>query len=622
MSKHGIDEFADLHRRSIDDPAWFWSAVLEDLGIEFFKPYDQVIDTSPGLPWTRWCVGGEMNIVHNCLDKRIGTPGEHAAAIRWSTEDGCSGMLTYGDLSRQVNRAANALRRIGVSRGDVIGLCMPMTPEIAIAFFAIIKIGSIVLPLFSGFGADAIASRLSDAGATALITADGAQRRGRTILMKPVVDEAVKRVPSLKHVVVVQHIGEAVAMHHERDSWWHELIERESTDCATTPAAADEPFMLIYTSGTTGKPKAAVHSHCGFSIKAAQDMQHGFDVRAQDTMFWITDLGWMMGPWELLGTTLLGAAAVVYDGAIDYPTCNRLWKLIEEHRVSILGVSPTLIRMLMHARDVAPDAHDLSSLRVLGSTGEPWNPDPWWWYFDAVGKRRLPIINYSGGTETSGGIVSGNMLTPIKPCAFAGPLPGMAADVVNAQGQSVRGAVGELVIRGPWIGMTRGFWNDPQRYLQTYWSRFGDVWVHGDWALIDEDGQWFIAGRSDDTLKIAGKRVGPAEIESVLVAHAAVAEAAAVGIPDDVKGERLMCVCVLRAGASAGPALEQELKDFVKNAMGPALKPDVITFVDRLPKTRNGKVMRRVIRAICSGKDPGDLSALEDAAALDQLRSV
>lgn len=622
MSKHGIDQFADLHRRSIDDPEWFWSAVLDDLGIEFFKPYDQVIDTSPGLPWTRWCVGGEMNIVHNCLDKRIGTRGEYAAAIRWSTEDGRCGMLTYGDLSRQVNRAANALRRMGVSRGDVIGLCMPMTPEIAIAFFAIIKIGSIVLPLFSGFGADAIASRLSDAGATALITVDGAQRRGRTILMKPVVDEAAKRVPSLKHVVVVQHIGERVSMHPGRDSWWHELIERESTDCATTRTAADEPFMLIYTSGTTGKPKAAVHSHCGFPIKAAQDMQHGFDVRAEDTMFWITDLGWMMGPWELLGTTLLGAAAVVYDGAIDYPTCNRLWKLMEEHRVSILGVSPTLIRMLMHARDVAPDAHDLSSLRVLGSTGEPWNPDPWWWYFETVGKRRLPIINYSGGTETSGGIVCGNMLTPIKPCAFAGPLPGMAADVVDAQGQPVRGAVGELVIRGPWIGMTRGFWNDPQRYLQTYWSRFDDVWVHGDWALVDEDGQWFIAGRSDDTLKIAGKRVGPAEIESVLVAHAAVAEAAAVGIPDDVKGERLMCVCVLTAGTSAGPALEQELKDFVKNAMGPALKPDVIAFVDRLPKTRNGKVMRRVIRAICAGEDPGDLSALEDAAALDQLRSV
>jgi acetyl-CoA synthetase len=622
MSAHAIQDLAELHRRAIDEPEWFWDAVFRDLGIEFYKPYDQVIDTSPGLPWTRWCVGGEMNIVHNCLDKRIGTTGEHAPAIRWSTEHGRSGVLTYGELWRQVNRAANALRRIGLSPGDVIGLCMPMTPEIAVAFFAIIKIGAIVLPLFSGYGADAIATRLSDAGAAALITADGVRRKGRTILLKPVADEAARRVPSLTHVIVVRHVGETVAMQPGRDAWWDEIVERELPGFDTTRTAADDPFMLIYTSGTTGKPKGAVHTHCGFPIKAAQDMQHGFDVRAHDTMFWITDLGWMMGPWELLGTTLLGATAVVYDGAIDYPTCNRLWKLIEEHRVSILGVSPTLIRMLMHARDLAVDAHDLSSLRVLGSTGEPWNPDPWWWYFDAVGKRRLPIVNYSGGTEISGGIVSGNMLTPIKPCAFAGPLPGMAADVVGAEGQSVRGNVGELVIRRPWIGMTRGFWNDPQRYLQTYWSRFADVWVHGDWAFVDEDGQWFIAGRSDDTLKIAGKRVGPAEIESVLVAHTAVAEAAAVGIPDDVKGERLMCVCVLTPGAIAGAALEHELKDFVRNAMGPALTPDAIKFVDRLPKTRNGKVMRRVIRAISAGEDPGDLSALEDAAILDQLRPV
>lgn len=620
MSKHRIEELSELRRRSIDDPQWFWDAVLVDLGIEFYKPYSQVIDTSPGLPWTRWCVGGEMNIVHNCLDKRIGTPAEHAPAIRWSTEDGRSGVLTYGDLSQQVNRAANALRRIGLSRGDVIGLCMPMTPHIAVAFFAIIKIGAIVLPLFSAYGADAIASRLSDAGAAALITADGVQRRGRTILIKPVADDAARGVPSLKHVVVVRHVDQAVPMQTGRDLWWHEIVEREPADCATARTAADEPFMLIYTSGTTGKPKAAVHTHCGFPIKAAQDMQHGFDVRASDTMFWVTDLGWMMGPWELLGTTLIGAAAVVYDGAMDYPTCNRLWALTEAHGVSILGVSPTLIRMLMHAPDLDVARHDLSTLRVLGSTGEPWNPEPWQWFFDTVGKRALPIINYSGGTEISGGIVSGNVLTPMKPCAFAGPLPGMAADVVDAEGQSIRGTVGELVVRHPWIGMTRGFWNDPQRYLQSYWSRWTDVWVHGDWALVDEDGQWFILGRSDDTLKIAGKRVGPAEIESVLVSHPAIAEAAAVGIPDPIKGERLMCVCVLRNGADADAALEQELKDWVRNAMGPALKPEVIKFVGQLPKTRNGKVMRRVIRAICSGENPGDLSALEDAGALDQLR--
>jgi acetyl-CoA synthetase len=620
MAAHGIDELSDLHKRAIDEPRWFWDAVIADLGIEFYKPYDRVIDTSPGLPWTRWCAGGEMNIVHNCLDKRIGTPVEHAAAIRWTTEAGRTGALTYGELWRDVNRAANALRRLGLSRGDVIGLCMPMTREIAVAFFAIIKIGAIVLPLFSAYGSDAIATRLRDAGAVALMTADAVQRKGRTFPIKQIADDAAKHIASLKHVVVVRHIGEAVVMQPGRDVWWDEIIEREPPDFPTVRTGADEPFMLIYTSGTTGRPKGAVHTHCGFPIKAAQDMQHGFDVRADDTMFWVTDLGWMMGPWELLGTTLIGAAAVLYDGAPDYPTCNRLWNLIEEHRVSVLGVSPTLIRMLMHARDVAVDRSDVSSLRILGSTGEPWNPEPWQWFFDEVGKRRLPIINYSGGTEISGGIVSGNVLTPMKPCAFGGPLPGMAADVVNADGQSIRGVVGELVVRRPWIGMTRGFWRDPDRYLATYWSRFPDVWVHGDWAVVDEDGQWFVVGRSDDTLKIAGKRVGPAEVESVLVSHPAVAEAAAVGVPDTLTGERLTCVCVLRDGVAAEPALEQELKEFVRKAMGPALKPDAVRFVDRLPKTRNGKVMRRVIRAVCAGEDPGDLSAIEDVSALDQLR--
>ena len=352
MSHHGIEHLAELQRRSVDDPEWFWNAVLTDLGIEFYKPYRQVIDTSPGLPWTRWCIGGEMNIVHNCLDKWIGTRTDHAA-IRWTTEAGRSGVLTYGQLWRQVNRAANALARAGLTRGDVIGLCMPMTPDIAVAFFAIIKLGAIVLPLFSAYGADAIAARLADAGAAALITADGTRRRGRTILIKPVADDAVARVPSIRRVMVVRHVGEAVPMQPGRDLWWDEIVEREPAEFATARTAADETFMLIYTSGTTGKPKGAVHTHCGFPIKAAQDMQHGFDVRAGDTMFWVTDLGWMMGPWELLGTTLLGASAVVYDGAMDYPASNRLWTLIEEHRVSILGVSPTLIRMLMHARDSA-----------------------------------------------------------------------------------------------------------------------------------------------------------------------------------------------------------------------------------------------------------------------------
>jgi acetyl-CoA synthetase len=351
-------------------------------------------------------------------------------------------------------------------------------------------------------------------------------------------------------------------------------------------------------------------------------MVHAHDVHAGETMYWVSDIGWMMGPWELFGMTLLGGTAVLYDGALDYPGPDRLWSLVERHQVNILGVSPTLIRSLMRHGEAPVRAHDLSSLRILASTGEPWNPEPWRWLFEVAGAGRLPIINYSGGTETSGGLVAGNVLTPLKPAAFAGPPPGIAADVVDEQGQPVRNQVGELVVRKPWMGMTHGFWRDDDRYLQTYWSRFPGVWVHGDWAAIDDEGLWYILGRSDDTIKIAGKRLGPAEVESVLVEHPAVVEAAAIGIPDAMKGQALVCFCVLRPGHADSEALATELKTLVAERLGKPLRPHAIAFVADLPKTRNAKVMRRVIRAAYLGDAPGDLSALENPQAVDAIRAV
>jgi acetyl-CoA synthetase len=333
-------------------------------------------------------------------------------------------------------------------------------------------------------------------------------------------------------------------------------------------------------------------------------------------------MGWMMGPWEVFGTTLLGATMVLYDGALDYPAADRLWSLVEHHRASVLGVSPTLIRSLMRHDARWVEQRDLSSLRILGSTGEPWNPDPWHWYFQTAGKGRLPIINYSGGTETSGGLLSGNVLTPLKPCAFSGAVPGIAADVVDESGASVRGQVGELVVRKPWIGMTRGFWNDRERYQQTYWSRFPDIWVHGDWAAIDEDGLWYILGRSDDTIKIAGKRLGPAEVESVLVGHSAVSEAAAVGVPDPLKGEALVCFCVLKPGTAVSENLREELRARVAGALGKPLRPEVLKFVDDLPKTRNAKIMRRVVRSAYLNQTAGDLSALENPQSVEAIRNA
>jgi acetyl-CoA synthetase len=497
-----------------------------------------------------------------------------------------------------------------------------MTPEIVIALLAIAKIGGIILPLFSGYGPSAVATRLADADAKLLFTADGAYQRGRVVPLKANADEALAEAPTVKQTVVLKRVGIPVSMQPGRDLWWHDFLAHQPIAAPTEVTEAEDPLMIIYTSGTTGKPKGALHTHCGFPLKAGQDMAHGLDVHPQDTLYWVTDMGWMMGPWQVFGTLILGASMLLYDGAPNQPEVDRLWQLVERHGVTILGVSPTLIRALMPHGKEPVKRHDLGSLRLFGSTGEAWNPDPWLWLFNTVGQGRIPIINYSGGTEISGGIVMGNVLTPLKPCAFSGPLPGMAADVVDERGNSVRGTVGELVIRQPWIGMTRGFWKDPERYLQTYWSHFENVWVHGDFAAIDEDGLWYILGRSDDTLKIAGKRVGPAEIESVLVSHPAVTEAAAIGAPDAVKGQSVVVFCVLKPGIDGSAELAEELKHWVGQKMGKPFMPKGVNFVAAIPQTRNAKLMRRVIRAAYQGDDPGDLSALVNPEAVEAIKAA
>ena len=620
MERYGLKTLADLHQRSIDDPRWFWQAVLDDLQIEFYRPFSEILDTSQGPAWPRWCVGGSMNIVHNCLDKWMGTTVEVREALRCEDETGGLRVLTYRELWLEVNRCANALRSLGVGKGDRVALFMPMCPELVAAFFAVVKIGGIVLPLFSGYGAEAVASRLQDAEVSTVFVADGFWRRGQQVLMKPTADAAIALAPSVRHVIVASRLGVDVPMTPSRDHRWSSVVSSRSAVADTERTAADDPLMIIYTSGTTGRPKGAVHTHCGFPIKTAQDMVHAFDVHAGERMFWISDIGWMMGPWELFGMTLLAGTIVTFDGALDHPGPDRLWSLAERHGVNILGVSPTLIRSLMRHGDGPVRRYDLSSLRILGSTGEPWNPEPWRWLFETVGGGRLPIINSSGGTEVSGGLVAGNVLTPLKPAAFAGPPPGIAADVVDEHGQPIRNQVGELVVRAPWMGMTRGFWRDAARYEETYWSRFPGIWVHGDWAAIDDDGLWYILGRSDDTIKIAGKRLGPAEVESILVEHPAVIEAAAIGIPDALKGQALVCFCVLRPGHTGDAALVDDLKARIVASLGKPLKPETIEFVADLPKTRNAKVMRRVLRAAYLGESPGDLSSLENPRAVDGIR--
>ncbi|HRW50980.1 MAG TPA: AMP-binding protein, partial [Caldilinea sp.] len=623
MDRHGIATYDDLHARARADIAWFWDAALADLGIDFYTPYTQVVNLGDGVEFPRWCVGGKLNIIHNCLDKWQDTPTRDRIALRWEGEDGAIRTFTYGELYAEVNRCANALRGLGLGKGDAVGLYMPMIPELAIAFLAIIKIGGVILPLFSGYGPGAVVARLADAEAKAIVTADGLLRRGGAVPMKPTVDAACAEVPSVRHVIVVERAGIAeTPMTAGRDHWWHELVPRQPADAATAITDAEDVLMIIYTSGTTGRPKGAVHTHCGFPVKAAQDMRHSMDLKPEDTIFWFTDMGWMMGPWLVFGALLNGATMLFYDGGPDYPAVDRVWALVERHGITHLGISPTLVRALKPHGDEPVRRHNLSSLRAVGSTGSPWDPESWLWTFHTVLGGTKPILNYSGGTEISGGILCGDFFRPLAPCAFSGPVVGMDADVVDEAGNPVRGAVGELVIRQPWIGMTRGFWRDRDRYVETYWRTLPGLWVHGDFAAVDAHGLWYILGRSDDTIKVGGKRLGPAEVEAILNKHPAVRESAAIGVPHPIKDQEVVAFCVLREGYAPDETLRAALVDLVTTELGKPLKPRTVKFVTALPKTRNAKVMNRVIRAAYLDLPLGDLSSLEHPATVDAIRQA
>jgi acetyl-CoA synthetase len=616
MRAHDFDDYWELLRRSQEEPEWFWPAVVEDLGLEFAEPWRQIVDLSRGPEWATWFTGAKLNIAWNCVHRWAERRPKATAAV-FVGEDGARRTWTYAELSLEVTRLAEGLVALGVEPGDRVAIYLPMAPEVAIASHACAHIGAVQVPVFSGFAAPSVATRLQDAEAKVVVTADASLRRGRELAMKKVVDEAAAESPSVEHVVVWRRLGADVSMRAGRDVFWDELVADRPGELEPLTVDSEHPYLLAYTSGTTGRPKGAVHVQGGFLVSITREVAYQADARPEDVLHFATDMGWIMGPWTVVGGGAAGCTLVFSEGAPDWPS-DRLWRLIEQERVTILGCSPTLIRALVPAGE--PEA-DLSSLRIIVTTGEPWNPEPYRWLFERIGGGRCPIINCSGGTEVGACFLAPTPAIPIKECSLGGPALGMAMDVVDDSGQSLVGSgeVGELVCRKPAPGFTRGFWRDSERYLETYWHRFPGVWTHGDWASVDPDGYWFLHGRSDDTLNIAGKRIGPAELESAAVAHPAVAEAAAVGIPHEVKGEVAWLFCVLKPGSEPRGGLATEISDLVSGQLGKAFAPARVLFVPSLPKTRSAKIVRRAVRAMALGQDPGDMSSVENPESLAEI---
>jgi len=597
LRRSGASSWAELLRRSWQEPEWFWPLCVDDLGLEFSTPWEQVVDETRGPQWATWFVGGKVSIAHNCVHRWAARRPGAVAAVGLG-EDGERRTLTFAELSRDVTRLAERLVGLGVEPGDRVGIFLPMSPDVAVASNAIAHVGAIQVPIFSGFAAPAVAQRLGASEARVVITQRESSRRGKPVPMLAILEEAIDLAGSTAEVVLAPF----------------ELDAHPGT-LPALEVESEHPYLLTYTSGTTGKPKGVVHVQGGFLVSITREVAYQADVHEGDVVHFATDMGWIMGPWTVVGVGALGGTIVFAEGAPDWPTPQRIWETIENERVTALGISPTLTRALLPHGD---PASDLSSLRTFVTTGEPWNPDPYRWLFENVGGARVPIINCTGGTEVGACFLSPTPIAPIKACSVGGPALGMAMDVVADDGTSLvgTGEVGELVCRAPFPGMTRGFWRDPDKFIETYWSRLPGVWVHGDWASVDEDGFWFLHGRSDDTMNIAGKRIGPAELESAAVGHPAVREAAAIGVPHEVKGETAWIFCCLLPGAVA---TEAEVAAHVAEVLGKAFKPDRVFFVDALPKTRSAKIVRRAVKATALGTDPGDLSSLENPESLESI---
>jgi len=617
-----LAEYDALYKESVEQPEKFWGRAAEDL--HWFKKWDKVLEWN--APWAKWFVGGQINLSYNCLDRHVHTARKNKAALIWESEPGEIRTYTYQQLWREVQKFANVLKTLGVRKGDRVAIYMGMTPELPIAMLACARIGAPHSIVFGGFSANALVDRIHDSQAVAVITQDGSYRRGAEVKLFPVVEEALKSCPTIKHVVVYKRTGSAVNLTTGRDHWWHEVMAKASDECPAEPLDAEHPLYILYTSGTTGKPKGIVHTTGGYSVGTYLTTKYVFDLREEDTYWCTADIGWVTGhSYIVYGPLQCGATTLIYEGAPNTPEQDRFWSIIDRHQVNVFYTAPTAIRTFAKWGDEWPKKHKMESLRLLGTVGEPINPEAWMWYREVIGRNRCPIVDTWWQTETGAIMISplpGAIAT--KPGSATKPFFGVVAEIVTMEGKPVPlGSGGYLVIKQPWPSMLRTIYGDPDRYVQQYWSQIpgGGTYFTGDGARRDKDGYFWIMGRVDDVLNVSGHRLSTMEVESALVAHAKVAEAAVVGRPDDIKGQAICAFVSLEHGNEPSAALKEELKKWVAKEIGSLAKPDDIRFTDMLPKTRSGKIMRRLLRELASsGEVKGDTTTLEDFGVIAKLK--
>jgi acetyl-CoA synthetase len=616
MDNHNIKNLDELYKKA-ENWKWFWEEISKDL-VEWYKPYDKIVEWN--APWVKWFIGAKYNIVHDALDKHAKSWRKNKVAFIFEGEPGDVQKLTYNDLYVEVNKLANGLKKIGVKKGDRVAIYMPVLPELPIAMLACAKIGAVHSVVFSGFSALAFRDRVNDCEAKVVITCDGFWRRGRKVYLKEQSDEALKETPSVKHVIVFKRTSDPVPWNPDTDVWWHDLIFGLSKECKTEKLDANDPLFFLYTSGTTGKPKGIIHAHGGYAVGTSYTLKWVFDLKDEDIWWCAADVGWITGhSYIVYAPLILGATSVIYEGAPNYPQPDRWWEIIEKYNITLLYTSPTSIRLFMKYGEDWVKKHDLSSLRLLGSVGEPINPEAWIWYYKHIGNEKCQIMDTWWQTETGHFVISPLPITPLKPGSATKALPGLSADVFNEEGISVNNAGGNLVLTQPWPGMLRGIYKNPKRYKETYWNKFKDIYLAGDVTRKDDDGYFWVQGRADDVLNVSGHRIGNSEVESALVSHNHVAEAAVIGKPHSLKGESMTAYVVLKGNIKPTEELRSELRNHVGHEMGKIARPDEIWFVNDVPKTRSGKIMRRVIRAKALGKEVGDISTLANPEAVDEI---